>query len=133
MGNNAVDLDETEYDEAHAEVNAEWVHFWLICALPLLFVPVWCWAARLLVRKTGETVVLAAAIADIALFACVFIWLSTSLETWERRGVMCRHSTVYRSGAVYRIRLVCGCAVARIVSATIIAYRRRKQQNHAPE
>ena len=39
MGNNAVDLDETEYDEEHAEANAEWVHFWFdLRDLPLLFV-----------------------------------------------------------------------------------------------
>ena len=72
MGDDAPDLDEAEYDELHAETNAEWARFWAICALPLLFVPVWCGVARSLVRKAGKTVVLAAAIADAAVFASVF-------------------------------------------------------------
>ena len=134
MGNNAVDLDEAEYDEAHAEANAEWVHFWLICALPLLFVPVWCWAARLLVRKMGKTVVLAAAIADIALFACVFIW---AIDFPRNMGTPWRDVSTFDPsialGLYIGFGLFVAAAVARVVSATIIAYRRRKQQNHAPE
>ena len=134
MGNNAVDLDETEYDEAHAEANAEWVHFWLMCALPLLFVPVWCCAARLLVRKTGKTVVLAAAIADIALFACVFVWAT---DFPRSMGTPWRDVSTFDPsialGLYIGFGLFVAAAVARIVSATIIACRRRKQQNHAPE
>ena len=134
MGNNAVDLDETEYDEAHAEANAEWVHFWLMCALPLLFVPVWCCAARLLVRKMGKTVVLAAAIADIALFACVFVWAT---DFPRNMGTPWRDVSTFDPsialGLYIGFGLFVAAAMARIVSATIIACRRRKQQNHVLE
>ena len=134
MGNNAVDLDEAEYDELHAEANAEWVHFWLTCALPLLFVPVWCGIARLLVRKAGKTVVLAAAIADIALFACVFVWTT---DFPRSMGMPWRDVSTFDPsialGLYIGFGLFVAAAVARIVSATIIACRRRKQQSHVRE
>ena len=77
---------------------------------------------------------LAAAIADIALFACVFIWAT---DFPRNMGTPWRDVSTFDPsialGLYIGFGLFVAAAVARIVSARIIACRRRKQQNHAPE
>ncbi len=127
MGNNAVDLDETEYDEAHAEANAEWVHFWLMCALPLLLTPVWCRVAHILVRKAGNTMVFGAAVIDGALYACVFTWLLSMLRDF---GIPWRDISTFdpsiACGLYIGVALVALAVVARFIAAIVIGVKARK-------
>ena len=77
---------------------------------------------------------LAAAIADIALFVCVFIW---AIDFPRNMGTPWRDVSTFDPsialGLYIGFGLFVAAAVARVIAAIVIARGSRKRQSHAPE
>lgn len=114
MGYDAIDLDENEYETAHAEANAVWAKLWLICALPLIVLPIWYSIAKKIREKAGKGAFVGASCLGSFLFVYAIAWLC---------GVPKELDMPWRDISTFDPSIVCGLAIAIGLLAISMAAR----------
>lgn len=114
MGYEPIDLDENEYEAAHAEINAAWAKLWIACALPLIVLPVWHRIARKLREKAGKIPFACASCLGLLLFVFAIAWLCSIPKGFEMP---------WRDISTFDPSIVCGLAIAIGLLALSMAAR----------
>ena len=122
------DLDAEEYDRLHDETNTQWFVFWLICAIPLLILPVWHTAAKAIRASNSKPLAMCAIVLDAALFAWAILKL---LRVPKEMGIPWRDVSTFDPsmtiGIAAGVALLTIAAIARIAIASLIAIRHNVQ------